>query len=361
MTREGQLLLRRLHHRRRGPARPQRHLPLQQLQEKNGKRVRLVGLFRRCAGRCAGPAISGRTSSPTLIRSAAGFTPPAARPCIEGREPAASDWHRRRLLRRPLLRPAVRHRVEPRPLRLARPARFVANVPVNAGLQARIGKTFGQHRSIQRRRPIECARRDDPARPPASPSCPGPARLGPRQRPGGGSRRPVGHARCLGCDRHPATGRRRAGLSLPARDFGRAVALLARHRHHRRRHVLLSLPAGARRWRQRRHLAGQSAAAVVGVLPAGALRRIGDGLRRRLHHCAGRPASPGHRRPAGAAARPLQPVAGAVGRARHRHHGGRHPGRPHAQPTRPELGRAAGPDPRLLSRALLALRARRGL
>ena len=27
------------------------------------------------------------------------------------------------------------------------------------------------------------------------------------------------------------------------------------------------------------------AAALVGVLPAGAVRRIGDGLRRRLHHC----------------------------------------------------------------------------
>ena len=102
----------------------------------------------------------------------------------------------------------------------------------------------------------------------------------------------------------------------------------------------------------------QSAAAVVGLLPAGAVRRIGDGLRRRLHHRARRPAPARPGRHAGAAARPLQPVAGAVGRARHRHDGGRHPGRPDAQPARPRLGAAAGADPRLLSRALLALRAR---
>ena len=70
-------------------------------------------------------------------------------------------------------------------------------------------------------------------------------------------------------------------------------------------------------------------------------------------------APPRPRRPAGAGARPLQPVAGAVGRARHRHDGRRHARRPDAQPARARLGAPAGADPRLLPAALLALRARR--
>ena len=68
----------------------------------------------------------------------------------------------------------------------------------------------------------------------------------------------------------------------------------------------------------------------------------------------------GHRRHAGAAARPLQPVAGAVGRARHRHDRRRHPGRPDAQRARPRLGAAAGADPRRSTSASTgASRARR--
>ena len=46
---------------------------------------------------------------------------------------------------------------------------------------------------------------------------------------------------------------------------------------------------------------------------AGAVRGIGDRLRRRLHHRPGRVAAPRPGRPFGSAPRPLQPVAGAVG------------------------------------------------
>jgi hypothetical protein len=85
----------------------------------------------------------------------------------------------------------------------------------------------------------------------------------------------------------------RRGAAVPPRGAGGPVALLARHRHHRDRRLLPSRHPGPRRRAGRGVARGLAAPPVRRLLPAGALRRICDGLRRGLHHRAGGAAAAG--------------------------------------------------------------------